>query len=120
MNARLQQKLERHNSSDTTLRREAFSRDDPAPGRPRLRFPGDRSSETWRSRQNGGVKFGAGCFEGLRNPAAHEHDLQLPEQVALEQLAAFSVLARPLDRGMHGGSRGERIREDNKPQLALI
>jgi len=48
-------------------------------------------------RQNGGVQFGAGCFEGLRNPAAHEHELQLPEQVALEQLAAFSVLARWID-----------------------
>jgi len=94
VNARLQQKLSRHDCSDAALCREAFSRDDPAPGRPRLRFPGDRASDTWRSRQNGGGQFGAGCFEGLRNPAAHEHELQLPEQTALEQLAALSVLAR--------------------------
>jgi hypothetical protein len=94
VNARLQQKLGRHDASDAALCREAFSRDDPAPRRPRLRFPGDRASDTWRSRQNGAVQFGAGCFEGLRNPAAHEHELELPDQVALEQLAAFSVLAR--------------------------
>jgi hypothetical protein len=94
VNARLQQKLGRHDSSDAALCREAFSRDDPVPGRPRLRFPGDRKSDTWKSRQNGGVQFGSGCYEGIRNPAAHEHDLQVPEQVALEQLASFSVLAR--------------------------
>jgi Protein of unknown function (Hypoth_ymh) len=40
------------------------------------------------------MDFGAGCFEAIRNPAAHEHGLNLPEQVALEQLAAFSLLAR--------------------------
>ena len=97
VNARLQQKLGRHDSSDAALCREGFSRNDPVPGQPRLRFPGDRASDTWRSRQNGGVQFGAGCFEGLRNPAAHEHELQVPEQVALEQLAAFSVLARWID-----------------------
>jgi hypothetical protein len=94
VNARLQQKLGRHDSSDADLSRQGFSRNGPVPGQPRLRFPGDRASDTWRSRQNGGIEFGAGCFEGIRNPAAHEHDLQLPEQVALEQLAAFSVLAR--------------------------
>ena len=43
------------------------------------------------------MDFGAGCFEGIRNPAAHEHGLQFPEQVALEQLAAFSLLARWVD-----------------------
>jgi hypothetical protein len=31
---------------------------------------------------------------GIRNPASHEHALDLPEPVALEQLAAFSLLAR--------------------------
>jgi hypothetical protein len=43
------------------------------------------------------VPLGAGCFEGIRNPAAHEDGLSLPEQMALEQLAAFSVLARWID-----------------------
>lgn len=97
VNARLQQKLARTDTSDASLAREAFSRNDPVPGHPRLRFPGDHTSEIWRSRQNGGIDFGAGCFEGLRNPAAHEHEMHLTEQVALEQLAAFSLLARWID-----------------------
>jgi Protein of unknown function (Hypoth_ymh) len=94
VNARLQQKLSRHDIADAKLCREGFSLNDPVPGQPRLRFAGDRTSETWRSRQNGAMQLGAGCFEGIRNPAAHEHRLRLPDQAALEQLAAFSVLAR--------------------------
>lgn len=97
VNARMQQKLGRHDMADARLCREAFSLNDPSPGQARLRFPGDRTFETWRSRQNGGVQFGAGCFEGIRNPAAHDHNLVLPEQIALEQLAALSVLARWID-----------------------
>lgn len=97
VNARLQQKLGRHDTSDARLCRDAFSLDLPQPGRPRLRVPGDRSSETWRSRQQGAGQLGAGCFEGIRNPVAHDHGLDLTAQVALEQLAAFSVLARWID-----------------------
>jgi hypothetical protein len=97
VHARLQQKLGRFDASETSLCREAFSLDAPAPGRPRLRFRGDRTSDTWRSRQQGGMQLGAGCFAGIRNPAAHEDRLVLTEQVALEQLAAFSLLARWID-----------------------
>lgn len=97
VNARLQQKLGRHDASESSLCREAFSLDAPAPGRPRLRFLGDRTSDTWRSRQQGGMQLGAGCFAGIGNPAAHEDALVLTEQVALEQLAAFSLLARWID-----------------------
>jgi hypothetical protein len=98
VNARMQQKRGHHDKSDAALCREFFSLDTPAPGRPRLRFPGySPTSATRRSRQQGAMDFGAGCFEGIRNPAAHEHELHLPEQVALEQLAAFSLLARWID-----------------------
>ena len=97
VNARLQQKLSRYDLADAKLCREAFSLNAPGPDQPRLRFSGDRNSETWRSRQNGGIQIGAGCFEGIRNPAAHEDGLVLTEQVALEQLAAFSLLARWID-----------------------
>ncbi len=97
VNARLQQKLDRHDVADAKLCREAFSLGEPSPGQPRLRFPGNRASETWRSRQNGGIQFGAGCFEGIRNISAHVDGLELTDQVALEQLAAFSVLARWID-----------------------
>jgi Protein of unknown function (Hypoth_ymh) len=98
VNARMQQKRGHHDKSDAGLCREFFSLDKPAPGRPRLRFGGyTRTDMTWRSRQQGAMEFGAGCFEGIRNPAAHEHGLVLSEQVALEQLAAFSLLARWID-----------------------
>ena len=97
VNARLQQKLSRYDASESSLCREAFSLDPPVAGRPRLRFPGNRDSDTWRSRQQGGMQLGAGCFAGIRNPAAHEDGLVLTEQVALEQLAAFSLLARWID-----------------------
>lgn len=98
VNARMQQKRGHHDKSDAALCREFFSLDAPAPDRPRLRFKGyNRSSLTWRSKHQGAMEFGAGCFEAIRNPAAHEHGLVLPEQVALEQLAAFSLLARWID-----------------------
>lgn len=95
VNARMQQKRGHHDKSDAPLCREFFSLDPPLPGRPRLRFRGyTRTSQTWRSRQQGAMDFGAGCFERIRNPAAHEHGLDLSDQIALEQLAAFSLLAR--------------------------
>lgn len=94
VNARLQQKLDRHDISEADICRQAFSKDPPIVGKPRLRFPGDRGTDTWKSRQQGAMDFGAGCFEAIRNPAAHEHQLHLPEQIALEQLAALSLLAR--------------------------
>jgi hypothetical protein len=98
VNARMQQKRGHHDKSDAALCREFFSLDQPTPGRPRLRFTGyTRTDATWRSRQQGAMDFGAGCFEAIRNPAAHQHGLRLQEQVALEQIAAFSLLARWVD-----------------------
>jgi hypothetical protein len=94
VNARLQQKVRRYDISDTKLCREAFSFADATPHRFRLRLRGDHTSETWRSRQQGAMDFGSGCFEAIRNPAAHDHSLKLTEQEALEQLAALSILAR--------------------------
>ncbi len=38
------------------------------------------------------------CYQGIRNPAAHEHDVDWDEQTALEYLAALSVLARWIDK----------------------
>ena len=45
----------------------------------------------------GRIDFGAGCFEGIRNPAAHEEQLDISNQVMLEQLTTFSLLARWID-----------------------
>jgi uncharacterized protein (TIGR02391 family) len=94
VNARLQQKLGRFDVSDADLCTEAFSTDPPREGRPRLRFGGDRTSETWRSLQIGAASFGRGCFQAIRNPVAHSHQHALSEREALEALAALSLLAR--------------------------
>jgi hypothetical protein len=40
------------------------------------------------------MAFAAGCYKAIRNPAAHIPLDELSEDEALEQLAAFSILAR--------------------------
>ena len=97
VNVRLQQKLDRHNSSEVQLCQEAFSSDDPERGKARLRFPGKRDTDTGKSLQVGALSFSVGCFKALRNPVAHNHEHPLQMQEALEQLAALSVLARWID-----------------------
>lgn len=97
VNAMLQDRAGRRDVSNTTLVEQAFSLDAPKPGAPRLRVRKDDGSETYRSAQVGAMRFGAGCFMALRNPTAHEAD-EIDEQDALEQLAAFSVLARWVER----------------------
>lgn len=89
----LQNKLGRRDLHGAKAVREAFSSNGPEPGRPRLRVPGDRATPTWQARQDGARDFALGCIQGLRNPATHDLE-ELDEQVALEQLAALSVLSR--------------------------
>ncbi|MFG3492448.1 TIGR02391 family protein [Streptomyces sp. NPDC047972] len=93
INAHLQDMLGRTDISEAKLIQEAFSENSPAPGRPRLRVPGDPNDPGVQTRQRGAMQIGAGAYSALRNPAAHEIG-ELPEQEALEQLATFSVLAR--------------------------
>lgn len=58
----------------------------------------DDGSDTFRSLQRGAATFAEGCCAGIRNPNSHEDGLpELPQHEALEQLAAFSVLARWVD-----------------------
>jgi uncharacterized protein (TIGR02391 family) len=97
INVRLQQKIGRTDTSDANLCGEAFSIDGPKVGRSRLRFDGDRTSETWRSLQEGAGFFGRGCFRAMRNPVAHNHQYPITQQEALEQLSALSLLARWID-----------------------
>jgi hypothetical protein len=97
LNARLQQKLRRHDVTEAKLCQEAFSLGPPEQGRPRLRFPGDRSTNTWKSLQSGALTFAQGCYTAIRNPVAHDHEHPLTKQEALEQLAAFSIVARWVD-----------------------
>ncbi|MFE6905566.1 TIGR02391 family protein [Streptomyces erythrochromogenes] len=98
VNAETQNRVGRRDASETALFRSVFSKDDPKPGQPRLRLMADDGSDTFRSVHRGAMAFAEGCYAGLRNPNSHEDGLpELPEHEALEQLAAFSVLARWVD-----------------------
>jgi hypothetical protein len=98
INAHTQQKLGVIDLSDDDLLAQAWSEDEPKPRRPRLRPPGDPTDPTVRSRLRGARSFAQGCWAGIRNVAAHTIDNgDTPKQVALEFLAALSVLARWVD-----------------------
>ncbi|WFB83735.1 MULTISPECIES: TIGR02391 family protein [Streptomyces] len=98
LNRRLQQKLGRHDIGETDLCMQTFDLKEAQPGKPRLRFPGDRMTATWRARQEGAKYFGAGAFLAIRNVAAHEEAVGWSRQDALEHLAVLSVLARWIEQ----------------------
>ncbi|MFC1431455.1 TIGR02391 family protein [Streptacidiphilus sp. N1-3] len=98
INAETQNKVGRRDSSETPLFQSVFSKDGPKPGQPRLRLMADDGSDTYRSLHRGAAALAEGVYAALRNPSSHEDNLpDLPEHEALEQLAAFSVLARMVD-----------------------
>ncbi|RAN94815.1 TIGR02391 family protein [Micromonospora noduli] len=100
INSRLRKKLGRFDVSESKAIREAFSLEDPQPGRPRLRLCPPDDPDHFKSVHVGAVNFGCGLFAGVRNPVAHltDEDHDLSEGEALECLAAFSLLARWIDR----------------------
>ncbi|MFI6280493.1 TIGR02391 family protein [Streptomyces sp. NPDC050988] len=100
VNRRLQQKLNRHDIGETDLCMQSFDMKAPAEGKPRLRFAGDRSTPTWKARQDGAKYTAAGAFLAIRNLAAHEDEVSWTEQEALEYLATFSVIARWIEECM--------------------
>ncbi|MEH0419885.1 TIGR02391 family protein [Streptomyces sp. B21-083] len=98
VNAETQNKIGRRDASETKLFQSAFSLNAPKPDEPRLRLMEDDGSDTFRSLHRGAMAFAEGCYAGIRNPNSHEDGLpELPGHEALEQLAAFSVLARWVD-----------------------
>lgn len=97
LNAETQNKVGRRDVSETDLFKQSFSPDDPKPRKARLRRMPPEDSDTYRSVQRGAMSFAEGVFAGIRNPLSHEADQELSEQVALEYLAALSVLARWVD-----------------------
>ena len=96
VNAMLQAKVGRFDLAEATLVQAAFSKNLPAPGQPRLRFPAIDDDKTRDSQTAGALSFGVGCFQAIRNPVGHLPDERhvLTEQDALERLAALSLLAR--------------------------
>lgn len=97
LNAETQNKLARRDVSETDLFNQAFSEQPAAAKNPRLHRMPDDGSKTFKSVQRGARMFAEGVFAGIRNPLAHEADQEMPEQQALEYLAALSVLARWVD-----------------------
>jgi hypothetical protein len=99
VNAFLQNKVGRRDVADQGLVAESFSLTSPEAGRPRLRLMDDDGSPTYKSVHEGAIALGRGCFMTIRNVLAHEFGqlAEPPEHVALEYLAAFSVLARWID-----------------------
>lgn len=94
----LHAKLGRHDVSGKDLYAQAFTTANPKIDSPRLRFPGlPGGTQRWTSAHDGAMHFGMGCAQGLRNWAAHSLD-DADEQLALEYLAALSVLARWIEQ----------------------
>lgn len=100
-----QLKLDRGDLSGADLYTQAFKVDKIGvkPDGPRLRFPhldeltsDGKRNQDWTSAHQGAMNFGQGCALGIRNLNAHGTG-ELPEQEALEYLAALSVLARWVD-----------------------
>ncbi|MGP3985088.1 TIGR02391 family protein [Streptomyces sp. KR80] len=97
INAEAQNKVSRLDISEVDLFNQAFSERPPEPGKPRLRLMPDDGSQTFKSIHRGVRAFAEGCYAAIRNPASHTIQTELPVDHALEQLAAFSVLARWID-----------------------
>lgn len=94
VNAETQNKVGRRDLSETKLFQEAFTDKAAEPDKVRLRRMTPDGSDTYRSIQRGAMALAEGIFAGIRNPLTHEAHQELDEQVALEYLAALSVLAR--------------------------
>lgn len=97
LNAETQNKLGRRDISESKLFQEAYSDKPAAPGKSRLRRAKNDGSDTYKSMQRGAMALAEGIYAGIRNPFNHEDPKDIDEQVALEYLAALSVLARWVD-----------------------
>lgn len=100
INAETQAKLGRMDISEADLFNQAFSSNSPKPDAPRLRLARDDGSKTYESLHRGARAFAEGLYAAIRNPGMHTPEKRDggQEQLALEQLAAFSLLARWVDQ----------------------
>ncbi|WP_456789766.1 TIGR02391 family protein [Cellulomonas sp. P5_C5] len=97
--SRTQRKLDRHDIGEGQLIREAFSTDDPVPGRPRLRLCDRTNPMLFKDRHVGASSLGQGLYSAIRNTLNHvdSEQHQIGDLEAIEALAAFSLLARWID-----------------------
>lgn len=97
VNAETQNKVGRRDIGETKLFQEVFSDRPAEPGKARLRRMENDGSDTYKSAQRGAMALAEGIYAGVRNPFGHGNPRDIDEQVALEYLAALSVLARWVD-----------------------
>lgn len=102
VNAEAQKKLGQRDVSETDWLNQAFSLDPAKGGKPRLRIIDNDGSPTYRSIHQGARAFAESLYSGIRNPAMHTSQKHAgnKEQLALEQLTAFSLLARWIDQAV--------------------
>lgn len=100
INAETQAKLGRMDVSETALSNEAFSLNPPKTDAPRLRLAEDDGGRTYENLHRGARAFAEGLYAAIRNPGMHAPEKVAggEEQLCLEQLAAFSLLARWVDQ----------------------
>lgn len=100
VNFETQSKLGRTDVSEVDLFNQAFSLDAPKPGAPRLRLAVDDGGKTYKNLHQGARAFAEGLYTGIRNPGVHRPPPTGggDDHLALEQLAAFSLLARWVDQ----------------------
>ena len=97
VNAATQQKLGRQDKSEWGLLADAFNEAAPQPGVPRLRPIADPGTPTYHNLRDGAFHFGRGCYQGIRNVAAHQ-TVNWDSGIALQYLVTFSVLATWIDQ----------------------
>lgn len=97
INAETQAKIGRLDISEGDLFQQAFSSNAPTESAPRLRIAEDDGSKTYENLHRGARAFAEGLYAAIRNPGMHAPSGGGEEQLALEQLAAFSLLARWVD-----------------------
>lgn len=98
INAETQAKLSRRDVSETALFNEALSTGGPKEGAPHLRLMENDGSKTYENLHRGARAFAEGLYAATRNPGMHVPHDGGEEQLALEQMAAFSLLARWVDQ----------------------
>lgn len=96
LNADVQTKTGRYDVSDVVLMQQAFALTSPEKGKPRLRWVGDEDDLTVKAMRGGILNVAQGVYSAIRNPAIHGTG-EMPRQVAFEQLATLSTLARWID-----------------------
>lgn len=110
VNARLQQKLSQAYPGQAMIGQDAAFPGYPGGGQS-LQSPLGRSSARWQD-QGGAADFAAQCFEVIFSPVAQGAGRELSAQVALEQLAALSLLAQWIE-----GDSADRVTEPLSEQI---